>query len=110
MVQGLKDKKFQYFGSARTYYSGLTLGSTIAWSWIDFSGTDTGFGAHGITENQRFAIVSSGTSFMQWSWNSGASLGGELFGADSVTLDGINRSGVWLRSNAASQKVRLWAW
>jgi len=110
MVQGLKDKKYQYFGSNRVYYSGVPIGSTIAWSWVGFSGTNTGFGPHGNTENQRVALVSSGTSVMQWSYNSGLSIAGELFGGDSFTQDGVNVSGLWVRSSVASQKFRLWAW
>jgi len=109
-LQGLKDKKFQYYGSDRTFYSGIGLGSTVTWNFLGFSGTNTGFGAASQELSQRFAIASSGTSYMQWSWNSGLTVGGEVYPSDAVTLDGINQSGVWLRSNAASQLVRVWAW
>lgn len=109
MVQGLSDKQWRYFGSPRGYYSGLSLGSTAAWSWFGWSGTNTGFGSHGDEECQRVMIASSGNSYAQWSWNSGVSIGGELYSAEAYSFDGMFKSGIWMRSNAVS-KVKVWAW
>ncbi|MFA5133014.1 MAG: hypothetical protein WC444_06835 [Candidatus Paceibacterota bacterium] len=109
-MQGLQDKKYQYFGSDRMFYSGCPLNSGTAWNWVDFSGTNTGFGTHGNTECQRFALASSGTSVGQLSFNSGTSFHADIFPNDSLTFDGVNRSGCWLRSNTDSQVVRVWAW
>ena len=108
--QSLSDKKYQYYGSYRNFYSGCGLGSTAAWAFLNFSGTNTGFGAANNVLANRYALVSSGNSFIQWSWNSGITLGGELYGGQAFTQDGVNASGVWIRSNAASQLVKMWAW
>lgn len=110
IVQSLSDKQHNYFGSARVYYSGVALGSTAAWNWVGFSGTNTGFGTHGNEECNRMTLAGSGNSICQWSFNSGASLAGELFGGDAFALDGPRVSGLWMRSSSASQLVQLWAW
>ena len=110
MAQGLQDKKYQYYGSDRMFYSGCPLSSGTAWSWVGFSGTNTGFGPHGNTESQRFAIACSGNSVGQLSFNSGTSIHAHLYPADSLTFDGVNRSGCWLRTDVASQLFRVWAW
>ena len=110
MVQSLTGKQHNYFGSTRGYYSGLGLGSTTAWSFVNFSGTNTGIGTQGNTEANRLIIASSGTSFAQFSYNSGLTLAGEVYGGDTITLDGVSQSGIWIRSNSASQLVQVWGW
>lgn len=110
MPQGLSDKKYQYFGSDRSFYSGCALNSGTAWAWAGFSGTNTGFGAHGNELSQRFGIASSGTSVAQWSFDSGTSINGDLYQAEALVFDGVNRSGVWLRTSADSQVIRVWGW
>ena len=109
-LQSLSDKQHNYFGSQKMFYLGSTTGSTSTWAFVNFSGTDTGFGAHGNDTSNRFLLASSGTSFVQWSWNSGTTLAGELYGGANITQDGVNRSGVWLRTNVASQGWQIWAW
>jgi len=109
-MQGLQDKKYMYYGSDRMFYSGCPLNSGTAWNYVDFSGTNTGFGTHGNTECQRFSILSSGASIAQLSFNSGTSIHADIYAADSLTMDGVNRSGCWLRSSADTQVVRVWAW
>ena len=109
--QSIRDKEYQYFGSDRVYYSGLgDVGSATAWTFVNFSGTNTGFGTAGNERSQRFAITSSGTSFMQWSYNSGITLAGEVWNGNAITQDGVNVSGVWLRTNATGQKCQVWSW
>ena len=110
MVQSIRDKQFNYYGSTRGYYSGISLGSTAAWSFAHFSGTNTGFGTASNEESNRIILASSGTSFAQWSYNSGLTIAGEVYGGDTITLDGIQQSGLWVRSNAASQLVQVWGW
>lgn len=108
--QSLRDKQYQFYGSDRVFYSGLNVGSTTAWSFYGFSGTNTGMGTAGNEVCNKFAIVSSGTSFVEWSYNSGTTLAGEIYNGQAVTMDGVNVSGIWLRSNIASQKVQVWSW
>ena len=109
--QDSASKKDQYFGSARDFYIGSTVGSTSAWTFFNFSGTNTGFGTANNILSNRFAIRSSGTSFIQWSINSGTTLSGELYGTNATfTKDGVNVSGVWVRTNTASQGFQIWAW
>lgn len=110
MVQAWQDKQYMYHGSNRMFYSGCPLNSGAAWNWVGFSGTNTGFGTHGNTESQRFAIASSGNSVGQLSFNSGTSIHSDIYESDSLTMDGVNRSGCWIRSNSASQLFRIWAW
>ena len=111
MANNLQDKKFFYFGSDRVYYSGVPIGSTVAYTFLGFSGTNTGFGTHGNESSNRIMISSSGTSYVQWSYTeSGTKPAGEVWGGNSATLDGVHKSGLWFRSNAASQAFQLWAW
>lgn len=110
MSQSWQDKQMQYHGSARMFYSGCPLNSGTAWNWVGFSGTNTGFGAHGNEESQRFAIASSGNSIGQLSFDSGTSIHAHMYPSDSLTFDGLNRSGCWIRTDAASQHFRIWAW
>lgn len=110
MPQAWQDKQFQYHGSARMFYSGCPLSSGTAWNWVNFSGTNTGFGTHGNEECQRMMIACSGNSLGQLSFNSGTSMHGDLYPADDLSFDGVNRSGCWLRTNANSQLFRIWAW
>lgn len=114
MVQSLNDKKYQYFGSERAFYSGIQdIGSTTAWTFLSFSGTNTGFGTAGNEKSQRIAIVSSGTSYLEWSLISGTNAvaqAGEVWNGNSITQDGVNVSGLWIRTKAASQKSQIWAW
>ena len=110
LVQAWKDKQNNYFGSDKWFYSGVTLSSGTAWTFVNFSGTNSLFGFHGREEGNRFMINSSGTSFMQWSWNSGASVDGEVWAGDTASFDGVSRSGVWLRTNTASQTAQIWTW
>ena len=110
MSQSWQDKQMQYHGSARMFYSGCPLNSGTAWNWVGFSGTNTGFGAHGNEESQRFAILSSGTSVAQLSFTSGTTIDGDIYPSDNLTFDGVNRSGCWIRSNTNSQLIRVWAW
>ena len=108
-AQSLSDKKYQYFGSSRNYYTGSTIGSTSTWTFFNFSGTNTGFGPANNVLSNRITLVASGTSLIEWSYNSGASTAGILWG-DAFAQDGVNVSGLWIRSNAATQVFRLWAW
>ena len=110
MVQGIRDKQFNYYGSSRGFYSGLGLGSTAAWSFVNFSGTNTGFGTAGNEESNRIMLASSGTSFAQWSYNSGLTIAGEVYGGDTATLDGVHQSGLWVRSKSAGNLVQVWGW
>ena len=110
MAQSWQDKQVQFQGSQRMFYSGCPLNSGTAWNWVGFSGTNTGFGPHGNEECNRFGIESSGTSVGQFSFNSGLSLHGDVFGAEAKVFDGVQRSGVWIRSNADSQNMRVWGW
>lgn len=109
-IQGLRDKQFRYFGSQRMYYSGLTVGSTTAWNTYVFSGTNNGFGISSDVLSQRFAVVSSGASSVEFSFNAGTTVAGEVFPGQAITLDGVNKSGVDLRAVAAGQLVQVWAW
>lgn len=110
--QHLRDKQERYFGNhERNFYIGSVIGSTSAWTYINFSGTNTGFGPANQVLSNRFIIANSGTSFIQWSWNSGTTVHGELYrNPDGLAMDGISASGVWVRSNAATQGFRIWAW
>ena len=110
MVQSLSDKQHNYFGSDRFFYSGATLSSGTAWTFVNFSGTNTGFGTHGNEESNRMILATSGTSYMQFSFDSGTSLHGELYGGDNITLDGVRKSGLWIRTNATTQVLQVWAW
>jgi len=110
MVQAWQDRQKQYQGSDRIFYSGISLNSGAAWNWVDFSGTNSGFGTHGNEECNRFILASSGNSIGQLSFNSGTSLHGHIYPLDSLVLDGVQRSGCWLRTDAASQLFRIWAW
>lgn len=109
---GLRDKQYQYFGSNRIFYSGITLGSTTAYSFIAFSGTNTKFGAAGNELSNRLSLAASGTSFFQWAYVSGTAppVTGELWGGNTITQDGIHLSGLWMRSKSASQVLQIWAW
>lgn len=110
--QDSTSKRDNYFGSSRAFYTGSTVGSTAAWTFINFSGTNTGFGTANNLLANRFLIAGSNTSFIQWSWNSGVALAGELGPTTikEVYQDGINASGVWIRSNVATQIIQIWAW
>ena len=109
----LIDKQFQFFGSDRVYYSGLAVGSTTKWTFVDFSGTDTGFGTAGNERCHKLTVVSSGTSFVQWSYVSGPNavqLAGEVWNGNAISMDGVNVSGIWVRSDTAAQSAQVWAW
>ena len=110
--QNWEDKRNSYFGSNRCFYSGISIASSgSSWTWVGISGDNTGFGSEGAEElSQRFAIAPSGTSQAQWSWNNGASVGGEVYGGQRVAFDGVNRSGVWVRSEKDTQLVQIWFW
>ena len=111
--QTMSDKRYQFYGSNRVYYSGVPLGSTTAWYWINPSGTDKGFGTNNNILCNRIQLVSSGTSVMQWSYNSGLTIAGDLWGGNATSQDGVNVSGLWVRSDvgaASSQKFQAWFW
>ena len=93
------------------FYSGVTLASGTAYAFVDYSGTNSGFGTGQEVLSQRFSIVASGTSQAQWSWFSGTApyVNGELYGNQAIVLDGVSRSGVWVRSEKDS-KVQIFAW
>lgn len=110
MVQAWQDRQRQYQGSDRMFYSGCPLNSGAAWNWVGFSGTNTGFGTHGNEESNRFGIAASGTSVGQFSFDAGTSIHGDIFGSEAIMFDGVNRSGVYLRSNADTQNIRVWGW
>ena len=111
-MQALRDKKNNYYGSQRMFYSGCPVGSTTAWNWVGFSGAGTGFGADGNTEANRIMIIGSNTSVVQFSFDAGTTIHGELGGNanDKLEFHGVNYSGLHVRASAASQKVRIWAW
>ena len=109
-MEGLKDKTWNYHGSDKSYYSGITINSGTSWQFINFSGTFTGFGTESNERNHRFAIVSSGASYMEWSYNNGSSQAGEVWNGNAITQDGVNISGVFLRSKTDAQKVQVFAW
>mgnify|MGYP001601850230 CR=1 FL=1 len=112
--QSLSDKKGNYFGSDRQYYSGLVPGSTSTFNWIDFSGTNTGFGTANNVLSQRWQIVASGGNarIIDWSWLSGTTpyIQGTVIPGEAITQDGVSRSGVWIRSSESTAQVRVWAW
>ena len=109
--QGWQDKQNAYYGTEKNcFYSGVSLGSKAAWTWVGISGTNTGFGAHGNTVSQRLGLSTSGTSFFQWSYNGGISVAGEIYGGEAFVMNGISKSGLSLRTDTASQKIRIWAW
>jgi len=112
MVQGLRDKQYQYFGSNRSFYSGCSMNSGTAYLYVGFSGTNTGFGTASNELSQRIALASSGVSTAEWAFNSGTDAfpDGALYGNEALTFDGVNQSGLWLRSNADNSKVRVWGW
>lgn len=109
---GLKDKQYTYYGSTKGYYSGLAVGSTAAWAFVDFSGTTTGFGTASNELSNRISIVSSGTSYVEWALGSAATMpqAGEIWAGNGFTQDGVHVSGVWVRSDTASQAIQMWAW
>jgi len=92
------------------YYTGCTYNSGTAWNWVGFSGTNTGFGTHSNEESNRIAILPSGNSIMQMSFDGGTSIHGHIYPGDSLTFDGVLRSGCSFRAQSASQKIRMWAW
>lgn len=113
--QSLSDKKYQYFGSQRSYYTGSTIGSTIKQVWFDFSGTNTGFGTANNLLSQRIILAASGgnTAPIEWSFVSGISgtvFAGAAWPGEVFTMDGVNQSGIWVRTSAADQVFRVWAW
>lgn len=110
MGQSWQDKNYQFNGSDRMFYSGCPLNSGTLWTWVGFSGTDTGFGTHSNEECNRFGIAASGTSVGQFSFNSGTTIHGDIFGNEAIMFDGVQRSGCWLRSNTDSQNLRIWGW
>ena len=113
MAQGLRDKQYQYFGSNRNFYSGCSLSSGTAYLYVPFSGTTTGFGTASNELSQRIAIASSGVSTAEWTFTSGTTAPfphGAIYGNEALTFDGVNHSGLWLRSNADNSKVRVWGW
>lgn len=109
--QATADKQTHYFGSQRMFYSGVSLTSGTAYAFVDYSGASSGFGAAQDVLSQRFSIVGSGTSQVQWSWFSGTTpyVNGEIYGNQAIVLDGVSRSGVWVRSEKVS-KVQIFAW
>ena len=114
--QSINDKKYRYFGSSRMFYSGLSLGSTPTYSYVSFSGTNTGFVLESTNTtdslSQRFALASSGTSSADWTWTSGTDAfpHGTIYGGEAFVFDGVNRSGLWVRSSSAGNVIRVWAW
>ena len=110
MVSSLTGRQFNYFGSDRWFYSGLSVGSSTSWAFVNFSGLNSGFGSHSHEEGARFMINSSGTSVCQWSWDSGVSIAGEVWAGDAATFDGVARSGVWIRAASVSQGIQLFYW
>ena len=110
LVQSLSDKNWNYHGSDRFFYSGVSVNSGTAWSFVNFSGTSTGFGVHGREECNRMILASSGTSIVQWSFNSGTDIHGELWAGDNISMDGVQKSGLWVRASSASQGLQIWAW
>jgi hypothetical protein len=110
-AQSLSDKEYRYFGSDRIFYSGVTPGSTTAYAFINFSGTNTGFGPANNVLNQRVTIVASGGNAraVDFMFRSGTN-SGELWAGESFTMDGVNFSGVWVRSSEATAQARVWAW
>ena len=109
-MQAWQDKQYMYHGSDRMFYSGCTLNSGAAWNWVGISGLSNGFGTHGNTESQRFSIASSGNSIMELSFNSGTSIHADVYPGDTLTFDGVNRSGCWLRAKESSETARVWFW
>ena len=109
-AQSLSDKKYQYYGSSRMFYSGLAIGSTTAWTTVVWSGTTTGFGLQNNVLSQRMMIIGSGASIIEWSFDGGTTRHGTTFGSEILQFDGINKSGIDIRSNAATQVARIWVW
>lgn len=108
-TQHLEDKKYQYFGSNRFFAVEQSLGSTSAYTFITFSGTNSGFLAEGLELSQRTGVASSGTSVAEITPFSGGQVL-PIYGRDALVFDGLNLSGLWIRSNAASQVIRITAW
>lgn len=109
-VQDFRERQKEYFGSQRNFYLASGIGSTSTWAFVNFSGTNTGFGQANNVVSNRIQIVSSGTSFVQYSFGSGVQVDGELYGGETQSRDGTSVSGLWLRSNASSQGYKIWAW
>jgi len=110
MVQAWQDRQKQFQGSERMFYSGCQYNSGASWNWVGFSGTNTGFGTHGNEECNRFILASSGNSVGELSFDGGTSLHGHIYPSDEIVLDGVLRSGCYIRTDAASQRFRVWAW
>lgn len=110
-VQDSSAKRDQYFGSFRNYYSGLIPGSTSAYTFIGFSGTNTGFGTANNILSNRITIVASGGNARAIDFQiiSGI-LGGEMYPGEAFARDGVSVSGIWIRSSEATGQVRIWGW
>ena len=114
--QSLSDKKHQFYGSSRNYFDRTLYNSGTAFTYIDFSGTYTGFGlANNVLSNHIHIKTSGATTdgiFTQWKFVSGATtpIDGALDSTDNIYLDGVNRSGLWIRVNTNATRVWIWAW
>lgn len=111
-VQDYKENQKSYQGSMKTYFLGSTIGSGAAFSFIDFSGTNTGFGTANSVLCNHLEIKASGGALVSWKFVSGAStpIDGELLNTENIQLNGISRSGLWIRSDTTNTKIRIWAW
>lgn len=110
-MAGLRDKQYKYYGSNRNFYSGCSLASGTAYLYVGFSGTTTGFGTASNELSQRIAIASSGVSTGEWSLRgTGTFPDGAVYAGEALTFDGVETSGLWIRSNADNSVVRVWGW
>lgn len=115
VAQSLSDKKYQYFGSNRYYVTGTGVGSATAFTFIDFSGTNTGFGPANGLLSQRIILTTSGTSTYQYSFVGSPAqytdpVTGRVLPSSTKVFDGSNHSGVWIRTDVASRVLFVEAW
>lgn len=110
-LQHIKDVERAYKASNRWYYTGSVIGSTSAYTFFNFSGTNSGFGPDNNVVSNRIQIVASGgnTAVIQYGIGSNI-VQGELWAGETQSIDGKNASGLWIRTNTATQQFRLWAW
>lgn len=105
---GAIDAQVNYQASRRNYYSGLNLNSGTAFEWFGFSGTTSKFGTNGNECSSRILIAPSGcdAGFS----HDGTALHGHVFDSESLQFDGMQKSGLHIRSDTDSSFVRVWAW
>lgn len=103
------DKQRGFYGSTRFYANSITLGSTANFTFYNFSGAFGPADSSSDIYSRRVAYQSSGNSVAEFMPFSGAQIE-QIWAGAAKAFDGLQLSGVWLRSSAASQVIQINAW